>query len=95
MNTNKNEKNETLSIKITGLEYPEILCYEGNFREVMTYIGTTERMAELLYKKFIYKAKKMRENKQKYLKITFDVCEGFDNESGTALDERMQMKLFD
>ena len=87
-------KNETLSIKITGYDYPEILCYKGDFREVMTCIGTTERMAELFYKKFIYKVKKMRENKQKYLKITFDVCEGFDNERNSP-DERMQLEIFD
>lgn len=86
---------DTISIKVTGWDFPEVFVYGDEFYTVPEFVGSTDKVTKILSGYILAVLQEMKREKKHFLRLSFDFCEedyeSLENEDG----QEFQLNLFD
>lgn len=68
-------ESDTISIKVTGRDYPEVFVYGEEFYKSPKFNGSIDKVSAVLSGYISIVLEKMRTQKKHFLRLKFDFCE--------------------
>ena len=68
-------QNDTVSIKVTGREFPEAFVYGDEFYKAPEFVGNVDKVSAILSSYISTVLKEMKRQKKQFLRLKFDFCE--------------------
>lgn len=68
-------ESDTVSIKVTGRDYPEVFVYGDEFYKAPEFVGNTDKVLKILSGYISTVLKEMKKQKKQFLRLKFDFCE--------------------
>lgn len=68
-------ENDTISIKVTGRDYPEVFVYGDKFYKEPKFTGSIDKVSAVLSGYLSIVLEKMKTQKKQFLQLKFDFCE--------------------
>lgn len=68
-------ESDTISIKVTGREFPEAFVYGDEFYKAPEFVGNVDKVSAILSGYISTVLQEMKRQKKQFLRIKFDFCE--------------------
>lgn len=68
-------QNDTISIKVTGREFPEAFVYGDEFYKTPEFVGNVNKVSAILSGYISTVLQEMKRQKKQFLRLKFDFCE--------------------
>lgn len=68
-------QNDTVSIKVTGRDFPEVFVYGDEFYTAPEFVGNADKVTKILSGYISTVLQEMKRQKKQFLRLKFDFCE--------------------
>lgn len=88
-------ENDTISIKVTGRDYPEAFVYGDEFYNAPEFVGNVDKVSAILSGYISTVLQEMKKQKKQFLQLKFDFCEENYKELQDYEKKGVQTELFE
>lgn len=68
-------ESDTISIKVTGRDFPEAFVYGDEFYKAPEFVGNVDKVSAILSGYISKVLQEMKRQKKQFLRLKFDFCE--------------------
>lgn len=88
-------QNDTISIKVTGRDFPEAFVYGNEFYKTPEFVGNVDKVSAILSGYILTVLQEMKRQKKQFLRLKFDFCEEDYKELQDYEKSGVQSELFE